>query len=213
MCRARPGRHPRPMFPPPVTCEPGPVSLGPASQRGVAKPMSIVHGASTGRQTRATTPPKPKPRPSSSSSSSSSPATPRRTPAPAKAISYAPGTGLPASKIRGDAWHCPGCRQQPLSECSCCGAPAVVAIVDEGYSHTVTYCRPCLRVLLAARAECRREGLAATARRGARARKATDTTTTTATTPNVPSAACPATRVPEPAVQAALPFPDKEIAV
>lgn len=75
---------------------------------------------------------------------------------PAHPISFAPGAGIPAAKVRGTA-HCPGCRDHPLPECACCGADAIVAIVEPGDLHAITYCRACLRVLLAARAECNGE--------------------------------------------------------
>lgn len=108
----------------------------------------------TTRTATAARTPTPAPATVSSSAPKSSPkSSPKR---PAHPISFAPGAGIPAAKVRG-AVHCPECRDHPLPECACCGAPAVVAIADPDEKHAVTYCRDCLRVLVAARAECRGE--------------------------------------------------------
>lgn len=82
---------------------------------------------------------------------------------------FGPGD-LSAAGARGGV-HCPGCRNTPPSDCAACGKQAIISVDRGMYAHTLTLCRACLFLLIAAR----REGRAEQAQHQADKRKTTTT--------------------------------------
>ena len=46
---------------------------------------------------------------------------------------------------------CEGCREHPWPDCAGCGAPAVLALTDHLFAHSMPLCRACLLVVLESR--------------------------------------------------------------
>lgn len=66
-----------------------------------------------------------------------------RTPRPLPPL---PGVDPPSR--RGDACRCAGCQDDPWPDCAACGAPALVALRDDDFPHSMPLCRACLQVVL-----------------------------------------------------------------
>lgn len=62
-----------------------------------------------------------------------------------------PLPGLDPPSRRGDACRCAGCQDDPWPDCAACGAPALVALRDPDFPHSMPLCRACLQVVLDSR--------------------------------------------------------------